>query len=116
MLENSMKSLANSAIMKSKRLQSTPDPKYPYEEQPYELPGKGDQGLDATLYDTQEFAYGFLEGASFLGSPDCVTSMEGTVYYGFLVLANRNVYLPSESMKAVIYTQKTSEQISLVYT
>lgn len=67
------------------------------------------KSIDEMLPYVQEFSYGFLDGASFLGSPSCVAAMEGCIYYFFLVLDNRNVYLPSESMKAVIYAQKLSE-------
>lgn len=75
-----------------------------------------DTGIDEVLDMAEQFSFGFLDGASFLGSPDCVAAMEGVVFYGFKVAEYRNVYDPRNTMKAVIYGQKLSEQSSLFYT
>jgi hypothetical protein len=77
---------------------------------------KQDTGIDEQLALAESFSFGFLDGASFLGSVDCTNSMNGVVFYGFLVLEYRNVYNPSSTMKAVIYSQKLSEQVTLFYT
>ena len=77
---------------------------------------KQDTGVDEVLDMAEQFSFGFLDGASFLGSPDCVAAMEGVVFYGFKVAEYREVYNPKNTMKAVIYGQKLSEQSSLFYT
>lgn len=76
---------------------------------------KYDMGIDAQLAMAEQISFGVLDGASFLGSADCVAAMEGVVYYGFEVLAYREVYDPRNTMKAVIYAQKLSEQVTLFY-
>lgn len=45
--------------------------------------------LTPFMTDIENFAFGFLDGATFLGSEDCISSMEGIVYYAFKVYQYR---------------------------
>lgn len=60
--------------------------------------------------------FGFLKGASFIGNPSCISSMEGIIFYGFEIIKYREVYIPSITMKAIVSAKKFQERISLFYT
>lgn len=50
--------------------------------------------LDQQLAQWEEFIFGLLKGASFVGNPECTASMEAIVYYAFEVAKYREVYVP----------------------
>ena len=60
--------------------------------------------LEAEFVDLENFLLGYLDGASFLGNSSCTSAMNGVIYYVFEVIKYREVYLPSNTMKAVIAT------------
>lgn len=60
--------------------------------------------------------FGFLKGASFIGNPQCISAMEGIIFYGFEIVKYREVYIPSITMKAIVSAKKFQERISLFYT
>jgi hypothetical protein len=61
----------------------------------------------------EKFLTGFLAGSSFVGNEQCTAALSGMIFYGFEVVRNREVYDPRKTMKAVIATQKLTEQQSL---
>ncbi len=61
----------------------------------------------------EKFLTGFLSGSSFVGNAQCTAALQGMIFYGFEVVRNREVYNPRKTMKAVISTQKFTEQQSL---
>ena len=58
---------------------------------------------------------GVLAGSSMVGNSQCQSAMQGLVYYAFEVLKNREIWNPSEIMKATIAVQKLNQQQSLFY-
>lgn len=63
----------------------------------------------------EDFLTGFIDGSSYSGSADCQAAMDGIIHYGIMVIENREVYNPSQTMKAAIALQKLQEQTSLFY-
>ena len=64
----------------------------------------------------EDFLNGFILGSSTLtGSAQCSAAMQGSIYYGFEMAENRQVYKPSQSMTFVIAYQKFQEQTSLFF-
>ena len=41
--------------------------------------------------DLEDFLFGFLDGASFLGNQQCLSAMEGVIFYGFEIVKYREV-------------------------
>ena len=63
----------------------------------------------------EDFLNGFIQGMSFQGNAQCEAAMQGMIFYGFELVENRQVYIPSKSMVAVIAYQKLQAQVSLFY-
>lgn len=63
----------------------------------------------------EDFLTGFISGSSYSGSAECQSSMEGIIHYGIVLIENREVYDPRQTMKAAIAVQKLQEQTSLFY-
>ena len=75
-----------------------------------------DADLTTQFKALQTFMFGFLEGSSFYGNAQCGDSLKGILYYGFDAFSYRQAYIPANSMKFLISSQKLTEKTSLFYT
>ena len=63
----------------------------------------------------EDFLNGFLQGTSGKTQSSCKDAMTGIIYYVFEIINNREIYKPSQSMKAFIAYQKLQEKQALFY-
>ena len=76
------------------------------------------QGLNSQFPElilAEDFAMGFINGSSFTGNPQCQGALNGMVYYAFDLINHSQITNPSNSIKALIATQKLATQQSLFY-
>lgn len=75
--------------------------------------GQSEESPELLLAET--FMKGVLEGFSYTGNANCKPSVDGIINYGFEIINNREIYIPSHAMAAVIAANKLQEKIALFY-
>ena len=63
----------------------------------------------------EDFMLGFINGSSFTGNPQCQAAMNGIIYYAFDLINHSQILDPSNTIKALISTQKLATQQSMFY-